>query len=55
VDLFWLTEGYVQPHAAERVLPTGCVDLILSLDEHHKADVVAGARSRSILIETSRA
>jgi AraC-like DNA-binding protein len=55
VDFFWLTEGYVQSHAAERVLPTGCVDLILSLDEHHKADVVAGARSRSILIETSRA
>lgn len=54
VDFFWLTEGYVQPHAAERVLPTGCVDLILSLDEHHKADVIVGARSRAILIDTSR-
>jgi AraC-like DNA-binding protein len=54
VDFFWLAEGYVQPHAAERVLPTGCVDLILSLDEHHKADVVAGARSQSIVIDTSR-
>lgn len=54
VDFFWLTEGYVQPHAAERVLPTGCVDLILSLDEHHKADVLSGARSRAILIDTSR-
>jgi AraC-like DNA-binding protein len=54
VDFFWLAEGYRQPHAAERVLPTGCVDLILSLDEHHKADVVAGARSQSIVIDTSR-
>ena len=54
VDFFWLTEGYVQPHAAERVLPTGCVDLILSLDEHPEADVVAGARSRPIVIDTSR-
>jgi len=54
VDFFWLAEGYVQPHAAERVLPTGCVDLILSLDEHPKADAVAGARSHSIVIDTSR-
>ncbi len=54
VDFFWLAEGYVQSHAAERVLPTGCVDLILSLDEHHKVDVVAGARSQSIVIDTSR-
>jgi AraC-like DNA-binding protein len=54
VDFFWLTEGYVQPHAAERVLPTGSVDLILSLDEHRKADVIAGARSHAIVIDTSR-
>ncbi len=54
VDFFWLAEGYVQPHATERVLPTGCVDLILSLDEHHKVDVIAGARSQSIVIDTSR-
>lgn len=54
VDFFWLVEGYAQPHGAERVLPTGSVDLILSLDEHHKADTLAGARSRSIVIDTSR-
>jgi AraC-like DNA-binding protein len=54
VDFVWLTEGYVQPHAAERVLPTGCVDLILSLYEHAEADVLAGARSQSIVIDTSR-
>lgn len=54
VDFFWLTEGYVQPHAAERVLPTGCADLILSLNEHQKADIIAGARSRAIVIDTSR-
>lgn len=55
VDFFWLVEGYLQPHGAERVLPTGSVDLILSLDERHKADAIAGARSRSIVIDTSTA
>jgi AraC-like DNA-binding protein len=54
VDFFWLTEGYVQPHAAEWVLPTGSLDLILSLDEHHKVDVLAGARSGAIVIDTSK-
>ncbi len=53
---FLLADGRLRrsPTRAERVLPTGYVDLILSLDEHHKADVVAGARSRAILIDTSR-
>jgi AraC-like DNA-binding protein len=55
VEFFWLAEGYVQPHAAERVLPTGCVDLILSLDARREADVLAGPRSRSIILDTSRA
>jgi AraC-like DNA-binding protein len=55
VDFFWLAEGYVQPHAAERVLPTGCVDLLLSLDERPATDVIAGPRSRSIILDTSRA
>jgi AraC-like DNA-binding protein len=54
VDFCWLTEGYVQPHAAERVLPTGCADLILSLDEHAGSDVIAGPRSSAIVIDTSR-
>ena len=54
VDFFWLAEGYLQPHGAERVLPTGCADLILSLDEHHEADVIAGARSECIVLDTSR-
>jgi AraC-like DNA-binding protein len=53
VDFLWLTEGYAQPHAAERVLPTGCVDLILSLDEQRETDVLSGARSRSIVLDTS--
>jgi AraC-like DNA-binding protein len=55
VDFFWLAEGYVQPHRAESVLPTGCVDLVLSLDEHHDADALVGARSQSIVIDTSHA
>jgi AraC-like DNA-binding protein len=54
VDFCWLAEGYVQPHAAERVLPTGCADLILSLDEHAGSDIVAGPRSCAIVIDTSR-
>jgi len=54
VDFCWLAEGYVQPQAAERVLPTGCADLILSLDEHAGTDVISGPRSSAIVIDTSR-
>jgi AraC-like DNA-binding protein len=31
VELFWLSEGYAQPHARERLLPQGTVELIVNL------------------------
>jgi AraC-like DNA-binding protein len=53
VDLLWLSEGYLQPHRAERVLPTGCMDLVIDLDEStpHRG-VVSGAQSQSIILST---
>ncbi len=55
VDLLWLSEGYVQPHSAERLLPTGSMDLVVSLNECSGADSLSGARSRFAILDTSRA
>ena len=33
VELFWLYEGYDLPHAKERVLPTGTMELVINLRE----------------------
>ena len=67
VALFWLYEGYVQPHARERVLPDGSVELVVSLVEVEsrvydgeptsgrtfRNGVMAGARSESLVIDTA--
>lgn len=53
-DLLWLAEGYTQPHSAERLLPTGNMGLILSLDAAHGPGTVAGAQSRFTILDTSR-
>lgn len=53
-DLLWLAEGYAQPHSCERLLPTGNMDMVLSLGGEHGQDVVSGARSRFTLLDTSR-
>jgi hypothetical protein len=31
VDFFWQSNGYVQPHPMEQVLPTGAVDVVINL------------------------
>ncbi len=55
VEMMWLAEDYVQPHSSERLLPTGRMNLILSLDEHGRVgDLAAGAHSRSAILDTSR-
>lgn len=37
VELFWLSEGYAQPHSRERLLPQGTVELIINLgDERNR-------------------
>lgn len=33
VHLFWLYESYTQPHAKERVLPTGQMQMVINLEE----------------------
>src|ERR1700689_4778581 len=33
VNLLWLYEGYTQPHAKERVLPTGEMQIVINLQE----------------------
>jgi AraC-like DNA-binding protein len=67
VALFWLYEGYVQPHARERVLPDGSVELVVSLADSEsrvyegdpvrgrtfRNGVVAGARSEFLVIDTA--
>jgi AraC-like DNA-binding protein len=35
VDLLWLYEGYSQPHDKERLLPNGCMELVINLREDH--------------------
>lgn len=52
-DLLWLAEGYVQPHSRERLLPTGNMDMVLSLDAGRGGDTVSGAQSRFMLLDTS--
>jgi AraC-like DNA-binding protein len=55
VDFLWLSDGYVQPHTAERVLPSENMSLVLNLDERgNLPDVLSGARTRSFLLDTSR-
>lgn len=55
VDYLWLSESYAQPHAAEWVLPTGNMGLVLKLDAHGRVgDALSGARTRSFVLDTSR-
>lgn len=68
VDFFWLYEGYDPPHAKERVVPTGTMDLIVSLrddkltvydrQDHHRfrsfgGCLISGAHSEFVVIDTA--
>jgi AraC-like DNA-binding protein len=67
VEVMWLTEGYIQPHRLERVLPTGAMSLIINLHEdcnrvydrhiHSKyqrlsGSIICGASSEFAIIDT---
>jgi AraC-like DNA-binding protein len=54
VDFFWQSRRYLRPHRAERVLPTGAMDLVIDLtsDSHH-CGTLSGARSAFFKIDTS--
>jgi AraC-like DNA-binding protein len=57
VEMFWLYEGYSQPHARERLLPTGTIELVIDLREDAGSTehaVVCGAHSEFFVLDTSR-
>lgn len=55
VDFLWIHEGYTAPHASERVLPTGTMELVFSVDgDGRLASGVVGARSEFLALDTSR-
>lgn len=68
VELFWFYQGYDPPHAKERVLPTGTMELIFNLrddalrvyDRRHtdrfesfRGCMVSGAHSEFVVIDTA--
>src|SRR5271166_1156544 len=68
VNLLWLYEGYTQPHAKERVLPTGEMQIVINLREDRsyvydredtdqcqtfRGPVVSGAHSQYQVISTA--
>ncbi len=68
VDFFWFYEGHDPPHAKERVIPTGTMDLIVNLrddtltvydrQEHHRfrsfgGSLISGVHSEFIVIDTA--
>lgn len=67
VELFWSYEGYNSPHARERVIPTGTMQLIFNLreDEFRVYDrqgdlfqrfggaLISGAHSEFVVIDTA--
>lgn len=55
VDFLWESPSYNRPHATERVLPTGAMDLVIDLAADGGAcGTLSGARSTFSSIDTSR-
>jgi AraC-like DNA-binding protein len=55
VQFLWSYEHYAQPHARERLLPTGTMNLVVTIDSHGVARaMVSGAHSRYFLLDTSK-
>jgi AraC-like DNA-binding protein len=58
VELLWLFDGYVQPHAQERLLPMATTELVIDLRPGaaaSEAATVAGPASQHWLLETAAA
>jgi AraC-like DNA-binding protein len=58
VELLWLFDGYVQPHARERLLPMATTELVIDLREGTPAKdaaTVAGPHSEHWVLETATA
>ena len=54
VDFLWIYMAYTAVHQLERVLPTGTMGLVIRLDSDCSSAIVAGARSKSFVLDTSR-
>jgi AraC-like DNA-binding protein len=55
VDFLWSYEGYGPPHARERLLPSGRMELVFTLDAGGRAaGWLAGPRSEFVVLDTSR-
>jgi len=55
IECLWIQDGYVRPHARERVLPAATLDLVFVLDANGRAaSGVSGPRSEYSLLETSQ-
>ena len=69
VDMLWLYEGYTQPHAKERILPTGEMQIVINLLEDRSSvydrddtdhcqnfggSLLSGAHSRYQVIGTAQ-
>jgi hypothetical protein len=67
VKIMWYWDGYVQPHAQERLLPDGCMTVAFSLREGSAMkrrsessaaetvprQVICGARSTPMVLDTA--
>jgi AraC-like DNA-binding protein len=53
VELLWLYESSVT-HAAERLLPTGSMELVITLEAPQHEALIAGAYSRFAVLDTSQ-
>ena len=68
VDLFWFYEGYSPPHAKERLLPSGTMELVFNLREdalrvydrretakfqRYSGSLICGAHSEFFVIDTA--
>src|SRR5262245_43854841 len=55
VALLWIQDSCVQPHAFERVLPTGTMQVLFSMNPGGRTtNRVVGARSESLVLPASR-
>jgi AraC-like DNA-binding protein len=54
VEAMWMAERWAEPHARERLLPTGSMNLVVGLDDDDRTPGLAGIWSRSFLLDTSR-
>lgn len=56
VHFLWTFEDYAAPHAQERVLPTGTMELVIDLAPTNPATgLVVGLRTEHFLLDTSQA